>query len=164
MIPQSESAPFPAFIADLDGIAQQPAVFFVIFHCQYPLTSHSHSRFYSKSEIRISKFETNRSQISLKLGKSKTPIPIPFVWTIGCVLRFIVLDLFRISNFVLRIFFYLSGSVNVNLLPLPTSLSTQIFPLCSSTIFFAIANPRPVPPFFCAREPSAWRNSSKICS
>ena len=40
--------------------------------------------------------------------------------------------------------------MNVNLLPFPTSLSTQIFPPCNSTILFAMASPRPVPPFFCA--------------
>ena len=42
---------------------------------------------------------------------------------------------------------YLDGKVNVNLLPLPTSLSTQIFPPCSSTNFLANVNPRPVPSF-----------------
>jgi len=45
---------------------------------------------------------------------------------------------------------YPIGSVNVNLLPLPTSLSTQILPPCSSTNFLASVNPRPVPSTLCA--------------
>ena len=38
-------------------------------------------------------------------------------------------------------------SVKVNVLPLPTSLSTQILPPCSSTNFFARVSPNPVPSF-----------------
>ena len=37
------------------------------------------------------------------------------------------------------------GSVKVNVEPLPGSLSTQIFPPCSSTNFLAKVNPSPVP-------------------
>jgi hypothetical protein len=37
------------------------------------------------------------------------------------------------------------GSVKVNVEPLPASLSTQIFPPCSSTNFFASVKPSPVP-------------------
>jgi hypothetical protein len=39
----------------------------------------------------------------------------------------------------------LSGKVKLNVEPLPTSLSTQILPLCSSTNFLAKVNPSPVP-------------------
>jgi hypothetical protein len=39
----------------------------------------------------------------------------------------------------------LSGKVKLKVEPLPTSLSTQIFPPCSSTNFFAKVNPSPVP-------------------
>ena len=41
--------------------------------------------------------------------------------------------------------------MNVNLLPLPASLSTQIRPPCSSTIFLAMASPRPGAALFLAR-------------
>jgi hypothetical protein len=62
----------------------------------------------AKSEIRSSKeaprTETNRSQINLKLGKFKTPIPVRPVWNIELVLSFIVLKLFRISDFEFRIY------------------------------------------------------------
>ena len=44
-----------------------------------------------------------------------------------------------------KILLGLIGNVNVNLLPLPTSLSTQIFPPCNSTNFLASVNPSPVP-------------------
>jgi hypothetical protein len=43
----------------------------------------------------------------------------------------------------------LSGKVNLNVEPLPTSLSTQIFPPCSPTNFLAKVNPSPVP--YCER-------------
>ena len=39
----------------------------------------------------------------------------------------------------------LSGNVKENVEPLPTSLSTQILPSCSSTNFLAKVNPSPVP-------------------
>src|SRR5215831_13660207 len=39
----------------------------------------------------------------------------------------------------------LSGSVKLNVEPLPTSLSTQILPPCNSTNFLAKVNPSPVP-------------------
>ena len=42
------------------------------------------------------------------------------------------------------------GSVKVNVEPLPASLSTQIFPPCSSTNFLAKVNPSPVPSTLCA--------------
>jgi len=73
-----------------------------------------------KSEIRISKFETNpknqnsksqyrnpkqtHRQMKSKLGKSKTLNSIPPIWSIVVVLFFIILNLFRISNFDIRIF------------------------------------------------------------
>src|SRR5262245_18867829 len=38
-----------------------------------------------------------------------------------------------------------SGKVKLKVEPLPTSLSTQIFPPCNSTNFLAKVNPRPVP-------------------
>ena len=38
-----------------------------------------------------------------------------------------------------------TGMKMENVLPLPTSLSTSIFPECSFTIFSQIANPNPVP-------------------
>ena len=40
---------------------------------------------------------------------------------------------------------HLSGKVKLKVEPLPTSLSTQIFPPCSSTNFLAKVNPSPVP-------------------
>jgi hypothetical protein len=39
----------------------------------------------------------------------------------------------------------LSGKVKLKVEPLPTSLSTQIFPPCSSTNFLAKVSPSPVP-------------------
>jgi hypothetical protein len=39
----------------------------------------------------------------------------------------------------------LSGKLKLKVEPLPTSLSTQIFPPCSSTNFLANVNPSPVP-------------------
>src|SRR5215475_6048116 len=44
----------------------------------------------------------------------------------------------------------LSGNVKLKVEPLPTSLSTQIFPPCSSTNFLAKVNPSPVPSVLCA--------------
>ena len=44
----------------------------------------------------------------------------------------------------------LSGKVKLKAEPLPTSLSTQIFPPCSSTNFLAKVNPSPVPSVLCA--------------
>jgi hypothetical protein len=38
-----------------------------------------------------------------------------------------------------------SGKVKLKVEPLPTSLSTQILPPCSSTNFLAKVNPSPVP-------------------
>jgi hypothetical protein len=58
----------------------------------------------SKSEIRSTKSETNRSQINPKLGKFKTSIPAASVWNIEFVLSFVVLNLFRISRFGFRAF------------------------------------------------------------
>jgi hypothetical protein len=71
-----------------------------------------------KFEIRSSKSETNRSQLNLKLGKSKTLNSTRPVWSIAVVFhhfefvsnfgfRALLLDhlnLFRISKFVLRNF------------------------------------------------------------
>ena len=66
------------------------------------------------------------------------------------------LKLFRISDFEFRIcnvfilgvlcafareYSYFTGRVKKNRLPLPTSLSTQIFPPCISTNFLANASP-----------------------
>ncbi len=53
-----------------------------------------------------------------------------------------------------------SGSVKVNTLPWPGSLSTQIRPPCSSTNFFDSVRPRPVPSS--PREALVCRNSSKM--
>jgi hypothetical protein len=39
----------------------------------------------------------------------------------------------------------LSGNVKLKVEPLPTSLSTRIFPPCSSTNLLAKVNPSPVP-------------------
>jgi hypothetical protein len=44
----------------------------------------------------------------------------------------------------------LSGKVKLKVEPLPTSLSTQIFPPCNSTNFLAKVNPSPVPSTLCA--------------
>jgi hypothetical protein len=44
----------------------------------------------------------------------------------------------------------LSGKLKLKVEPLPTSLSTQIFPPCSSTNFLASVNPSPVPSTLCA--------------
>src|SRR5262249_49214775 len=55
-----------------------------------------------------------------------------------------------------------TGSVNRKVEPRPSADSTQIRPPCISTMRFAIARPRPVPPFFRAVELSACWNSSKI--
>ena len=41
----------------------------------------------------------------------------------------------------------LSGKVKLKVEPLPTSLSTQILPPCSSTNFLAKVSPSPVPSF-----------------
>ena len=53
-----------------------------------------------------------------------------------------------------------TGNTNVNAEPLPTSLSTQILPPCSSMNLRQSAKPRPVPSCFAALDPT-WRNSSK---
>ncbi len=37
------------------------------------------------------------------------------------------------------------GSLIVNVVPFPNALCTDIIPVCSSTIFLAIDNPRPYP-------------------
>src|SRR5262249_4597176 len=55
----------------------------------------------------------------------------------------------------------LAGSVNTNVLPSPSSLSTQIRPPCSSTSFFESASPRPVPSRSSSPGSACW-NSSKI--
>ena len=57
----------------------------------------------------------------------------------------------------------LAGSVNTNVLPLPSSLSTQIRPPWSSTSRFESARPSPVPSR-CATPASPCWNSSKIRS
>ena len=57
----------------------------------------------------------------------------------------------------------LAGSVNTNVLPLPSSLSTQIRPPCSSTSRFDSARPRPVPSRCSAPASVCW-NSSKMRS
>ena len=49
-------------------------------------------------------------------------------------------------------------------LPLPSSLSTQIRPSCSSTRFLVIESPNPVPPNFLLIPSSTWRKLSKIFS
>src|SRR5262245_50968883 len=56
-----------------------------------------------------------------------------------------------------------AGSVNTNVLPSPSSLSTQIRPPCSSTKRFERARPSPVPSR-CASPASVCVNSSKIRS
>src|SRR5215831_18482404 len=56
----------------------------------------------------------------------------------------------------------LSGKLKLKVEPLPTSLSTQILPPCSSTNFLARVSPSPVPSFLWAYSPPTWRNSSKI--
>lgn len=48
-----------------------------------------------------------------------------------------------------------TGVVNVNVLPLPASLSTVIVPPCARTSCFTMARPRPYPPVWRARERSA---------
>src|SRR5215470_11250533 len=53
------------------------------------------------------------------------------------------------------------GSVKVKVEPLPTSLSTQIFPPCSSTNFLAKVSPSPVPSILCVESEPTCRNSSK---
>src|SRR5207302_4699254 len=53
------------------------------------------------------------------------------------------------------------GSVKWNVLPFPTSLSTQIRPPCRVMRRLEIASPSPVPPYRRVVELSAWRNSSK---
>jgi hypothetical protein len=55
---------------------------------------------------------------------------------------------------------HVTGKVKVNAEPLPTSLSTQILPPCSSMNLRQSAKPRPVPSCFAALDPT-WRNSSK---
>src|SRR5439155_25393833 len=55
----------------------------------------------------------------------------------------------------------LAGSVNTNVLPFPSSLSTQMRPPCSSTSCFERARPRPVPSR-CSRPDSVCWNSSKM--
>src|SRR6185369_859109 len=52
------------------------------------------------------------------------------------------------------------GRVKWNVLPRPTSLSTQMRPPCKVTSRFEIARPRPVPPYRRVVELSACRNSS----
>ena len=47
---------------------------------------------------------------------------------------------------VVNAFYPAFGSVNVNVLPFPTSLSTRIFPPINSTSSFVIGSPNPVPP------------------
>src|SRR4029077_598633 len=54
-----------------------------------------------------------------------------------------------------------AGSVNTKVLPLPSSLSTQMRPPCSSTNRFESASPRPVPSR-CSMPVSVCWNSSKI--
>src|SRR5262249_1941943 len=55
-----------------------------------------------------------------------------------------------------------TGSVNQKVEPSPGTASTHMRPPCISTIFFAIASPSPVPPFFRVGEPSTCWNSPKI--
>src|SRR5262249_30343426 len=56
----------------------------------------------------------------------------------------------------------LTGIVNANVEPLPTSDSTQMRPPCIPMMRLAIDKPRPVPPFRLVAELSACWNSSKI--
>src|SRR5262249_27799567 len=58
----------------------------------------------------------------------------------------------------------LSGRVKVNVEPLPTALSTHIFPPCSSTNFFVSVSPSPVPSCFLADSEPTWRNSSNTAA
>ncbi len=58
----------------------------------------------------------------------------------------------------------LNGRVNTNLLPFPNSLSTQIRPLCLSTISLAIDKPSPVPDIFASREAFVLKNLPNIFS
>src|SRR5262245_62103279 len=52
----------------------------------------------------------------------------------------------------------LSGKVKLKVDPLPTSLSTQILPPCSSTNFLAKVNPSPVPSILCVESEPTCRN------
>src|SRR5216683_2935085 len=56
------------------------------------------------------------------------------------------------------------GNVKVNVDPVPSLLSTQIRPPCSSTNFLASVSPRPVPSCFLASSLPTWRNSSKMAA
>ena len=56
-----------------------------------------------------------------------------------------------------------TGSVNVNVDPLPISLATQMRPPCNSTNFRHSARPSPVPSAFFSDFPT-WRNSSNTAS
>src|SRR5439155_2380610 len=54
-----------------------------------------------------------------------------------------------------------SRTVNQNVLPLPTTLSTPMAPPIISTSRLEIASPRPVPPYRRVMDPSAWGNDWK---
>jgi hypothetical protein len=55
-----------------------------------------------------------------------------------------------------------NGTVNVNTLPTPGSLSTSIVPSMASTRRATMASPSPVPPKRRERDSSACANGSKI--
>ena len=55
-----------------------------------------------------------------------------------------------------------NGAVKWNVVPLPGSLSSQIFPPIRWTSVAEIVKPSPVPPKRRVVEPSAWLNASKI--
>src|SRR5262245_31982974 len=94
----------------------------------------------SNIEIR-NKRAANRSQMG---ETSKPQIQINFVSNLELFVIWICFE-FRISCFEFSTFSYLIGRVKVKVEPLPASLSTQIFPPCSSTNFFAMVNPTQVP-------------------
>src|SRR5438034_1247696 len=56
------------------------------------------------------------------------------------------------------------GTVKKKVDPLPSSLSTQMRPPCSSTSRFVILSPSPVPPYSRVIAASTWRNSAKTFS
>src|SRR5262249_46546834 len=57
-----------------------------------------------------------------------------------------------------------SGIAKKKVEPLPSSLSTQIWPWCISTNFFVMLSPSPVPPNSLVMLASPCRNSAKIVS
>jgi len=69
----------------------------------------------------------------------------------------------RYLQFGKNFFDHAFGSVNMNVLPFPISLSTQMRPLWASTIPLAMARPSPIRPDSLVRElPLPVKNFSKI--